>query len=65
MTTLYGALLGAMVSGTSQTAVEAIIESLKDEPNGIAGLDENGKIKPEQFPDSIGGASLSSISGGE
>lgn len=64
MTNIYGALLSAMISG-SQIAVETIIESLKDEPSGIAGLDENGKIKPEQLPDSIGGASLSSISGGE
>lgn len=64
MTNIYGALISAMISG-SQIAVETIIESLKDESNGIAGLDENGKIKPEQLPDSIGGASLSSISGGE
>lgn len=64
MTNIYGSLLSAMISG-SQIAVETIIESLKDESNGIAGLDENGKIKTEQLPDSIGGASLSSISGGE
>lgn len=42
-------------NGASKEDVESILKDLKGAPNGIAGLDESGKISKELLPDDIGG----------